>query len=200
MEKILMSDRPVVPEPSDVVESVAESAAGPAAPAGSAGSVESSAGPVTGAAAVVVLGVSVARNRLYQLVDAARDDGQVVVVVEKRDAKARHTYRAALIPVARLDAGSRARMAGWPSWARTAARPKLGDLVVEAGDSPVRRGVPQVLLDRTKAVAVLVDAALVPPGDALVTVPESTGLTVAAAAAPPPPPWRLFPGSLFYPP
>ncbi|NUK20781.1 DnaB-like helicase C-terminal domain-containing protein, partial [Streptomyces lunaelactis] len=206
-----MSDRPVVPDPSDGVESVAESApgpaavepgesagsvepaaadalaggAGPAAPAGSADSVESSAGPATGAAAVVVLGVSVARNRLYQLVDAARDDGQVVVV-EKRDAKVRHTYRAALMPVARLDDGSRARMAGWPSWARTAARPKLGDLVVEAGDSPVRRGVPQVLLDRTKAVAVLVDAALVPPGDALVTVPDSTdptGPTVAAEAA-----------------
>ncbi|MGW1043207.1 DnaB-like helicase C-terminal domain-containing protein [Streptomyces sp. NPDC002547] len=202
-----MSDRPVVPEPSDVVESVAESAAGPAAvepsavdalaggsgptaPAGAAGSVESSAvaaalseeaaGRVTGPAAVVVLGVSQARNRLYQLVDAARDDGQVVVV-EKRDAKARHTYRAALIPVARLDAGSRARLSGWPSWARTAARPKLGDLVVEAGDSPVRRGVPQVLLERTTPLAVLVEASLVPPGDALVAVPGEA-LTDAAVA------------------
>jgi hypothetical protein len=124
----------------------------------------------------------VARNRLYQLVDAARDDGRVVVV-EKRDAKARHTYRAALIPVARLDAGSRARLSGWPSWARTAARPKLGDLVVEAGDSPVRRGVPQVLLDRTKALAVLVDAALLPPGDALVTVPVPAGPGVPLSAA-----------------
>ncbi|WP_159064266.1 DnaB-like helicase C-terminal domain-containing protein, partial [Streptomyces canus] len=202
-----MSDRPVVPEPSDVVESVAESAAGPAAvepsavdvlagaagpaaPAGAAGSVESSAvaaalseeaaGPVTGSAAVVVLGVTEARNRLYQLVDAARDDGQVVVV-EKRDAKARHTYRAALIPVARLDAGSRARLSGWPSWARTAARPKLGDLVVEAGDSPVRRGVPQVLLERTTPLAVLVEASLVPPGDVLVAVPGEA-LTDAGVA------------------
>ncbi|MEH0656026.1 DnaB-like helicase C-terminal domain-containing protein [Streptomyces scabiei] len=184
-----MSDRPVVPDPSDIVELVA----GPAAPAGSADSVESSgvaaalageaAGPVTGPAAVVVLGVSQARNRLYQLVDAARDDGQVVVV-EKRDAKARHTYRAALIPVARLDAGSRARLSGWPSWARTAARPKLGDLVVEAGNSPVRRGVPQVLLDRTTPLAVLVEAALVPPGDALVAVPGEalTDAEVADAA------------------
>ncbi|MPY60957.1 DnaB-like helicase C-terminal domain-containing protein [Streptomyces spongiae] len=167
-----MSDRPVVPEPSDVVESVAESAAGPAA-------VEP-AGPVAGPAAVVVLGVTEARNRLYQLVDAARGDGQVVVV-EKRDAKARHTYRAALIPVARLDAGSRARLSGWPSWARTAARPKLGDLVVEAGDSPVRRGVPQVLLERTTPLAVLVEASLVPPGDVLVAVPGEA-LTDAGVA------------------
>ncbi|MER6560680.1 DnaB-like helicase C-terminal domain-containing protein [Streptomyces sp. NPDC001027] len=188
MEEVLMSDRPVVPDPSGVVGSVA----GPAAvePAGAAGSVESfavaaalseeAAGPVAGAARAVVLGVSQARNRLYQLVDAARDDGRVVVV-EKRDAKARHTYRAALIPVGRLDAGSRARLSGWPSWARTAARPKLGDLVVEAGDSPVRRGVPQVLLDRTTPLAVLVEASLVPPGDALVAVPGET-LTDAGVA------------------
>ncbi|WP_282703902.1 DnaB-like helicase C-terminal domain-containing protein [Streptomyces sp. CC219B] len=124
--------------------------------------------------------MSEARTRLYQLVDAARDDGQVVVV-EKRDAKARHTYRAALIPVGRLDAGSRARLAGWPSWARTAARPKLGDLVVEAGDSPVRRGVPQVLLGRTTPLAVLVEASLVPPGDVLVAVPGEA-LTDAGVA------------------
>ncbi|WP_216590252.1 DnaB-like helicase C-terminal domain-containing protein [Streptomyces brasiliscabiei] len=167
-----MPDRPVIPDPSDAVESLA----GPAAV--TAALSEETAGPVTGAAGTVALGVSQARNRLYQLVDAARDDGQVVVV-EKRDAKARHTYRAALIPVGRLDAGSRARLSGWPSWARTSARPKLGDLVVAAGDSLVRRGVPQVLLDRTTPLAVLVEASLVPPGDALVAVPGET-LTDAA--------------------
>ncbi|MBC7272245.1 DnaB-like helicase C-terminal domain-containing protein [Streptomyces albogriseolus] len=127
--------------------------------------------------------MSQARNRLYQLVDAARDDGQVVVIA-KREAKSRHTYRAALIPVTRLDAASRARLSGWPSWARTAARPKLGDLVMAAGDAPGRRGVPQVLLDRTVPLAVLVEASLVPPGDALVAVPgEGPAPTSAAPVA-----------------
>ncbi|MYZ34896.1 hypothetical protein GT002_07210, partial [Streptomyces sp. SID4917] len=129
---------------------------------------------------VLELGVSEARTRLYQLVDAARDDDQVVVIA-KRDAKSRHTYRAALIPVVRLDESGRARLGSWPSWARTAARPKLGDLVVEAGDSPVRRGVPQVLLDRTTPLAVLVEASLVPPGDVLVAVPGEA-LTDAGVA------------------
>jgi hypothetical protein len=163
-----MSDRPVVPEPSDAVES----AAGPA----SAGS-----DAVAGVAGVVVLGVSEARNRLYELVDAARDDGQVVVI-EKRDAKARHTYRAALVPVGRLDAASRAKLVGWPSWARTAARPKLGDRVIDAAGPPGERGVPQVLLDRTTPLAVLVEAELLPPGDALVTVPEPAGPASDVAA------------------
>ncbi|MGA5442204.1 DnaB-like helicase C-terminal domain-containing protein [Streptomyces griseoincarnatus] len=125
--------------------------------------------------------MSEARTRLYQLVDAAAGDEGEVVVIAKRDAKSRHTYRAALVPVARLDEAGRARLGSWPSWARTAARPKLGDLVVEAGDSPARPGVPQVLLDRTTPLAVLVEASLVPPGDAPVAVP---GDAPAPAAAP----------------
>ncbi|WP_200309336.1 DnaB-like helicase C-terminal domain-containing protein [Streptomyces adelaidensis] len=129
-----------------------------------------------------VLGVSEARTRLYQLVDAARDEGRMAVIV-KRDAKSRHTYRAALVPVSRLDTASRARLSGWPSWARTAARPKLGDLAAAAGDSPVRRGVPQVLLDRTTPLAVLVEASLVPPGDTLVAVPDDAPAPVPAAPA-----------------
>ncbi|MEU0110700.1 hypothetical protein ABZ313_35790, partial [Streptomyces sp. NPDC006251] len=134
----------------------------------------------------VELGVSEARNRLYQLVDAAAGDEGRVVVIAKRDAKSRHTYRAALIPVARLDESGRARLSGWPSWARTAARPKLGDLVMEAGDSPLRRGVPQVLLDRTVPLAVLVEASLVPPGDAPVAVPgDAPAPTVAPTPAAP---------------
>lgn len=163
-----MSARSAVPDPS-AAEPAVEGAA-------SAGAAEP---PVSGEAPEV-LGVSEARTRLYQLVDAARDEGRVTVVV-KRDGKAHRTYRAALIPVARLDETARAQLAGWPSWARTAARPKLGDLVVDAGDSPLRRGVPQVLLDRTTPLAVLVDAALVPPGDAPVAIPADDGPAPAAA-------------------
>ncbi|WP_155057597.1 DnaB-like helicase C-terminal domain-containing protein [Streptomyces blattellae] len=118
-----------------------------------------------------------ARNRLYELVDAARDEGRVTVIV-KRDGKSHRAYRAALIPVGRLDDSARMRLAGWPSWARTAARPKLGDRVMDAARRP---GVPQVLLDRTTPLAVLVDAALVPPGDAPVAVPISGAPAPAAA-------------------
>ncbi len=127
-----------------------------------------------------VLGVSQARNRLYELVDAARDDGRVTVVV-KRDGTTHRTYRAALIPVHRLDDSGRARLAGWPSWARTAARPKLGDRVMDAVGRPGTAGVPQVLLDRTTPLAVLVDAALVPPGGTPVAIPAEGALAPAAA-------------------
>lgn len=118
------------------------------------------------------LGVSEARNRLYELVDAAEGEGRVTVIV-KRDAKAGVSYRAALIPVGRLDAAACARLEKWPSWARTAARPKLGDRVVDAVGRPGETGVPQVLLDRTTPLALLVDAALVPSGDGLVAVPDT---------------------------
>ncbi|MEV0210845.1 DnaB-like helicase C-terminal domain-containing protein [Streptomyces sp. NPDC050788] len=118
------------------------------------------------------LGVSDARNRLYELVDAAEGEGRVTVIV-KRDAKAGVSYRAALIPVGRLDAAARARLEKWPSWARTAARPKLGDRVVDAAGRPGETGVPQVLLDRTTPLALLVDASLVPSGDGLVAVPDT---------------------------
>ncbi|MEU9282405.1 DnaB-like helicase C-terminal domain-containing protein [Streptomyces sp. NPDC048341] len=116
--------------------------------------------------------MSEARNRLYELVDAAEGEGQVTVIV-KRDAKAGVTYRAALIPVGRLDAAARGRLEKWPSWARTAARPKLGDRVADAVGRPGEAGVPQVLLDRTTPLALLVDAALVPSGDGLVTLPDT---------------------------
>ncbi|MEU2358610.1 DnaB-like helicase C-terminal domain-containing protein [Streptomyces misionensis] len=168
--EILMSARSDVPDPS------AEPAVEGTTPARSA---EPSAAPSVSGEDPEVLGVSEARTRLYQLADAARDEGRVTVVV-KRDGKAQRTYHAALIPMARLDEAARARLAQWPSWARTAARPKLGDLVVDAVGSPVRRGVPQVLLDRTMPLAVLVDAALVPPGDAPVAVPLDGGPAPAA--------------------
>ncbi|WP_345570982.1 DnaB-like helicase C-terminal domain-containing protein [Streptomyces plumbiresistens] len=116
--------------------------------------------------------MSDARNRLYELVDAAEGEGRVTVIV-KRDAKAGVSYRAALIPVGRLDAAARVRLEKWPSWARTAARPKLGDRVVDAVGRPGETGVPQVLLDRTTPLALLVDAALVPSGDGLVAVPDT---------------------------
>ncbi|WKX74583.1 hypothetical protein [Streptomyces sp. XD-27] len=58
-------------------------------------------------------------------------------------------------------------MKSWPLWARTAARPKLGDLAVAS--TPEAGGVPQVLLDRTTPVTVLLDAALLPPGRGLGT-------------------------------
>ncbi|MEU2916338.1 DnaB-like helicase C-terminal domain-containing protein [Streptomyces massasporeus] len=165
----LMSAGSAVPDPSG---SAADSASAPVAESAAAVASGSSAVPVPETAAgAVELGVSEARTRLYQLVDAAAGDAGAVAVIAKRDAKSRHTYRAALIPVARLDESGRARLGSWPSWARTAARPKLGDLVVEAGDSPARPGVPQVLLDRTTPLAVLVEASLVPPGDAPVAVP-----------------------------
>lgn len=49
-------------------------------------------------------GVPDARNRLYLLVDAVRDEGRVTVMV-KRDAKAGLINREALIGVELLDAG-----------------------------------------------------------------------------------------------
>ncbi|WP_329212953.1 hypothetical protein OG352_39680 [Streptomyces sp. NBC_01485] len=165
-----MSARSAVPDPS---------AAEPAVE-GAGGAVEPSAAAPMPVEGLEVLGVTEARNRLYELVDAARDEGRMTVVV-KRDGKTHRTYRVALIPVGRLDAASRARLVGWPSWARTAARPKLGDRVIDAAGRPGVPGVPQVLLDRTTPLAVLVDAALVPPGDALVAVP------VGGAPAPPAP-------------
>ncbi|MDX3801088.1 DnaB-like helicase C-terminal domain-containing protein [Streptomyces sp. AK04-3B] len=168
--EILMSAHSAVPDPS-AAEPAAEGAGGAADP--------SAAAPMP-VEELEVLGVTEARNRLYELVDAARDEGRMTVVV-KRDGKTHRTYRAALIPVGRLDAASRARLVGWPSWARTAARPKLGDRVIDAAGRPGVPGVPQVLLDRTTPLAVLVDAALVPPGDALVAVP------VGGAPAPPAP-------------
>lgn len=169
--EILMSARSAVPDPS---------AAEPAVE-GAGGAVEPSAAAPMPVEGPEVLGVTEARNRLYELVDAARYEGRMTVVI-KRDGKTHRTYRAALIPVGRLDAASRARLVGWPSWARTAARPKLGDRVIDAAGRPGVPGVPQVLLDRTTPLAVLVDAALVPPGNALVAVP------VGGAPAPPAPP------------
>lgn len=168
--EMLMSARSAVPDPS---------AAEPAVE-GAGDAVEPSAAAPMPVEGLEVLGVTEARNRLYELVDAARDEGRMTVVV-KRDGKTHRTYRVALIPVGRLDAASRARLVGWPSWARTAARPKLGDRVIDAAGRPGVPGVPQVLLDRTTPLAVLVDAALVPPGNALVAVP------VGGAPAPPAP-------------
>lgn len=161
LEILMSAHSSAVPDPS---------AAEPYAAAPKSGSVE---GPD-------VLGVSEARNRLYELVDAARDEGRVTVVV-KRDGTTHRTYRAALIPVGRLDASGRARLAEWPSWARTAARPKLGDRVMDAAGRQGEAGMPQVLLDRTTPLAVLVDAALVSPGDAPVAVPAGSAPAPAAA-------------------
>lgn len=168
-----MSARSAVPDPS-AAEPAVERAGGAVEPSAAAPM------PVEG---LEVLGVTEARNRLYELVDAARDEGRMTVVV-KRDGKTHRTYRVALIPVGRLDAASRARLVGWPSWARTAARPKLGDRVIDAAGRPGVPGVPQVLLDRTTPLAVLVDAALVPPGDALVAVPVGGAPAPTASPAP----------------
>ncbi|ARP73845.1 hypothetical protein LK06_032230 [Streptomyces pluripotens] len=170
--EILMSAHSAVPDPS-AAEPAAEGASGAADP--------SAAAPMP-VEEPEVLGVTEARNRLYELVDAARDEGRMTVVV-KRDGKTHRTYRAALIPVGRLDGASRERLVGWPSWARTAARPKLGDRVIDAAGRPGVPGVPQVLLDRTTPLAVLVDAALVPHGDALVAVPAGGAPAPAAAWA-----------------
>ncbi|MEU2517020.1 DnaB-like helicase C-terminal domain-containing protein [Streptomyces syringium] len=107
-----------------------------------------------------------ARSELYKLVDAAQDTKKQQVTLI---AKGRTT--AALIPLGRLDAAALARLGAWPSWARTKARPKLGDLVRDAVGTPAAPGVPQVLMDRTTPVAVLIDATLLPADGGPVTVP-----------------------------
>ncbi|MFE9679764.1 DnaB-like helicase C-terminal domain-containing protein [Streptomyces sp. NPDC006259] len=176
--EILMSARSAVPEPS-AAEPTAQGT-GETAHGGAAAALMPVEGPE-------VLGVTEARNRLYELVDAARDEGRVTVIV-KRDGKTHRTYRAALIPVDRLDGSGRMRLERWPSWARTAARPKLGDRVMDAAGRP---GMPQVLLDRMTPVAVLVDATLVPPGDVPVAVPpgDASGAVPVGVAPAPAPAW-----------
>ncbi|MEV4505488.1 DnaB-like helicase C-terminal domain-containing protein [Streptomyces klenkii] len=148
------------------------------APASAAGTADTAGAGLSLAAPVVAgpLLVSVARQQLYKLVDAARDKDEVALV-----AKGKSTV--ALVPVARLAPVSRARLGSWPSWARTAARPKLGDLVRDAAGTPSVPGVPQVLCDRTTPVAVLVDAALLPADGGLVVVPGGPGGGGAAPAA-----------------
>ncbi|ATM24782.1 DnaB-like helicase C-terminal domain protein (plasmid) [Streptomyces alboflavus] len=113
--------------------------------------------------------VSAARPRLYALVDSARD-GTVTVLVKRARGR---VFRAALISLELLDPSARARLPTWPSWVRTEARGKLGDLISAAAGDGHSPGVPQVLLDRadTAPLAVLVDAALVSPGNAPVVVP-----------------------------
>ncbi|WP_329156277.1 AAA family ATPase (plasmid) [Streptomyces sp. NBC_01456] len=123
-----------------------------------------------------VLQVSVARGRLFELVTQARPQGGkpgVVTVVTK--GRGKKEARAALVPLGCLDESARSRLSEWPSWAQTAARPKLGDLVVAAAGDP-EQGVlatPQVLLDRTTPAAVLVNAALLPDDGGPVKVPVS---------------------------
>ncbi|MFE9137821.1 DnaB-like helicase C-terminal domain-containing protein [Streptomyces sp. NPDC007355] len=116
-----------------------------------------------------VLRVSVARTQLYPLVDKARDG--VVTVVTK--GTGRTEVRAALVSLKSLDAAARAQVGGWPSLSKTAARPKLGDLVAAAAGSGGQGtpGTPQVLLDYKTPVAVLVDAALLPDDGGPIRVP-----------------------------
>ncbi|QCX82149.1 Replicative DNA helicase (plasmid) [Streptomyces sp. YIM 121038] len=113
--------------------------------------------------------VSAARPRLYALVDSARE-GTVTVLVKRARGR---VFRAALISLELLDPSARARLPTWPSWVRTEARGKLGDLISAAAGDGHSPGVPQVLLDRadTAPLAVLVDAVLVSPGNAPVVVP-----------------------------
>ncbi|MFI1259044.1 DnaB-like helicase C-terminal domain-containing protein [Streptomyces netropsis] len=157
----------------------------PAAPvpvAAAAGGVEGELATAPGAAASsgdepVSLLVSAARPRLYQLVDAASDEGRVTLIWKGK-------LTAALIPLGRLDPQSRARVGSWPSWPRTKARPKLGDLVTAAAGTPDVPGVPQVLCDRTTPVAVLLDAALLPAAGGLIAVPGGPGATDDAPPTP----------------
>ncbi|MFJ8752321.1 DnaB-like helicase C-terminal domain-containing protein [Streptomyces sp. NPDC102441] len=117
------------------------------------------------------LQVSTARVRLYELVKLAQEDRTVTVVAKRARG---HLFRAALIPISLLDASAQARLQTWPSWLRTAARPKLGDLVRDAAGDGRTPGVPQVILDRADStpLAVLVDAQLVSPDGAPVVVPQ----------------------------
>ncbi|MFC8949718.1 DnaB-like helicase C-terminal domain-containing protein [Streptomyces rochei] len=116
-----------------------------------------------------VLRVSVARTQLYPLVDKARDG--VVTVVTK--GTGRKEVRAALVSLKSLDAAARAQVGGWPSLSKTAARPKLGDLVAAAAGSGGQGapGTPQVLLDYKTPVAVLVNAALLPDDGGPIRIP-----------------------------
>ncbi|WP_414170974.1 DnaB-like helicase C-terminal domain-containing protein (plasmid) [Streptoverticillium reticulum] len=186
-----------VPDTAAAVSAASSPSSGPApaaasAPAAAPGTSAEGAPAAANTGDKGPLLVSVARKRLYQLVDAARDEGRVVLV-----AKGRAT--AALAPVGRLDAVSRARLGSWPSWARTAARPKLGDLVVAASGTAATPGVPQVLLDRTTPIAVLVDAALLPAGDGPVVVPggpdDAGAPEPAAEVAPAPTPAATAPAA-----
>ncbi|MFC5149029.1 DnaB-like helicase C-terminal domain-containing protein [Streptomyces aureoversilis] len=179
-EAVPDSSGPAVPaevEPGSSVPSASAAAAG-----GGEGLLVSSA-PAPGSVSAVSSGdvvgpkqVSVARPELYKLVDAACDEtrNQVTLIAKGK-------LTAALVPLGRLDAGSRARAGSWPSWPRTKARPKLGDLVRDAVGTPTTPGVPQVLCDRTTPVAVLVAAELLPAGGGLVVVPGGPGSGEAAA-------------------
>lgn len=118
-----------------------------------------------------VLRVSVARTQLYPLVDKARDG--VVTIVTK--GTGRTEARAALVSLKSLDAAAQARVGGWPSLSKTAARPKLGDLVTAAAGTSGQGapGTPQVLLDYKTPVAVLVDAALLTDDGGPIRVPAT---------------------------
>ncbi|MEU5423493.1 hypothetical protein, partial [Streptomyces sp. NPDC020667] len=135
------------PYGADAVAAPAAVPAPAATPGPSAVVVSSPASGPGSAAASAPLLVTVARKALYQLVDAARDEGRTTLITKGRTT-------VALLPLARLDPVSRARVGSWPSWARTAARPKLGDLVRDAAGTPTAPGVPQVLKDRSTPVAV----------------------------------------------
>lgn len=128
------------------------------------------------------LQVSTARVRLYDLVKLAQENGVVTVVAKRARG---HLFRAALIPIGLLDTSAHARLRNWPAWLRTAARPKLGDLVRDAAGDGRTAGVPQVILDRADAtpLAVLVDARLVSSDGAPVRVPEPPGADTAVSSA-----------------
>ncbi|MFJ6438252.1 DnaB-like helicase C-terminal domain-containing protein [Streptomyces sp. NPDC091416] len=109
-----------------------------------------------------------------------------MTVVTKGAGKAE--IRAALVPLDALDAEAQARVGEWPALSKTAARPKLGDLVTAAVANSDRGspGTPQVLLDYKTPVAVLVDAALLPGDGGPIRIPapgrRQTTLSAAEAA------------------
>ncbi|UGY94942.1 type II toxin-antitoxin system prevent-host-death family antitoxin [Streptomyces gobiensis] len=92
------------------------------------------------------LRVEEARRRLYELVEAA-SQGQTARI-------AKGGRQAVLVPLKCLDTKRQAALSQFPASPVTAARTRLGDLIVAAAE-----GRPQVLMRRQRPLAVLVSAA-----------------------------------------